>query len=136
MKTIKGIICIILNENNRFLLEQRDNNSRLFKWSWVFPGGSVEGNESTTQTVLREIDEEFGITLSESDIMKIGECGRYLDNGFNEIWFTKVSGIPRLHIKESAGAGWYTLEDIKSMNLGYGQNELVLPVLEDYLNQN
>ena len=49
----------------RLLVYQRDRRADL-RWSgmWDFPGGGREGPESPTQTLARELDEEFGLDLA------------------------------------------------------------------------
>lgn len=128
--TIRGVIFLITNNENRFLLEQRDSNSKHSKWSWVFPGGTKEEGEDTLQTLLREVKEEFGIDLNPDECEKIGTSTTYSGRGVNEIWHCHLTNTPQpLIISESAGAGWFTLEEIKKIDLGYNQTELVLPIL-------
>jgi 8-oxo-dGTP pyrophosphatase MutT (NUDIX family) len=130
--TIRGVIFLITNKENRFLLEQRDENSKLSKWSWAFPGGVKDAGEETLQTVIREAREEFGINLNPNECEKIGTSITHSGRGMNEIWHCHLKDASKpLVISESAGAGWFTLEEIKKMDLGYKQSELVLPVLNE-----
>jgi 8-oxo-dGTP pyrophosphatase MutT (NUDIX family) len=128
---IRGVIFIIENKFNRFLLEQRDSKSKLDQWSWVFPGGKKDEGEGTFDTVLREAEEEFGIRLIPEKCKKIGVATTHSGNGINEIWYCLIDDerIPLL-VKESAGAGWFTLDEIKTIDLGYKQSELVLPIID------
>jgi len=126
---IAGVIFLI-KYKERFLLEQRDDNSDFSKWSWVFPGGKKEEGEDTLQTVLREAEEEFGIELQPGKCKKIETVFTHLGDKLNEIWQCEISTIKRpLVIGESAGMGWYSLEEIRTMRLGYHQTELVIPVI-------
>ena len=128
--TIRGVIFLISNNENRFLLEQRDENSKLSKWSWVFPGGAKDEGEDTLQTVIREAKEEFDIDLKPNECKKIGTSVTHSGRGKNEIWHCRLKKIPKpLVISESAGAGWFTLQEIKKMDLGYKQTKLIFPIL-------
>ncbi len=130
--TIRGVIFLITDNENRFLLEQRDGNSKLSKWCWAFPGGATDEGEDTLQSVVREAKEEFGIDLKPNECEKIGTSVTHSGRGMNEIWHCPLKDVPKpLVISESAGAGWFTLEEIKKMDLGYKQTELVLPVLNE-----
>lgn len=130
--TIRGVIFLITNKENRFLLEQRDENSKHSKWSWVFLGGAKDEGEDTLQTVIREAKEEFGISLNPNECEKIGTSITHSGRGMNEIWHCPLKNVPKpFVISESGGAGWFTLEEIKKMDLGYKHTELVLPVVNE-----
>lgn len=130
---IRGVIFLIENEVGRFLLEQRDGNSKSSQWLWVFPGGARNNEEDTLNTVTREILEEFNIKINPDNCKKIGDAPTHSGNGKNEIWHCSVSGIkPPLVVGESAGAGWFTMEEIRKKELGYEQDKLVIPVLKQY----
>lgn len=129
---IVGVVFLLENEEGRFLLEQRNEKSKHSQWSWVFPGGIRNANESTLETVIREADEEFGIKLDPLKCKKIAtsltRSGKYP----NEIWYSAIKNIkPPFVIGESGGAGWFTFGEIKEMNLGYRQSETVVPFLNE-----
>lgn len=47
------------------LVYQRDDIEGLpYRGLWDFPGGGREGDETPEETVLREIEEEFGLTIA------------------------------------------------------------------------
>lgn len=50
---------IILNGNHIALIK-RKRNGRLY---YVFPGGQIEEGESPEQAVVREVEEELGLTI-------------------------------------------------------------------------
>jgi 8-oxo-dGTP diphosphatase len=51
----------LLFEQGRLLICQRSPHER-FPNKWEFPGGKVESGESLRDALLRELDEELGIT--------------------------------------------------------------------------
>ncbi len=52
------------------LVYKRDDNPKIpFPGLWDFPGGGREGDESPETCVLRELEEEFSITLSMSRLV-------------------------------------------------------------------
>ena len=128
-KEIIGVIFII-EYNGRFLLEQRDDGSRLSKWSWVIPGGSKDSGEQPADTVVREAKEEFGINLDINTCKKITTITNPFKEGSNEIWYSTLSKLPKpLIVSESGGAGWFTLDEINKMELGYSQSEFIIDVM-------
>lgn len=54
---------VILNEQNELLLMLRSPKSRNEHGMWAIPGGKVEFNERIEDTIVREVQEEIGITL-------------------------------------------------------------------------
>ena len=53
---------LALLHGNRVLVYERDAHVR-FAGMWDLPGGGREGQESPEDCVLRELEEEFGLTL-------------------------------------------------------------------------
>lgn len=53
--------CALLDADNRILLAQRPEGKAM-AGLWEFPGGKVEPGETPEETLLRELDEELGIT--------------------------------------------------------------------------
>ena len=53
------------------LLHKRDGNTDVNPNKWGFFGGSSEGNETPTRTFIREMHEELGIKLVESEIIPL-----------------------------------------------------------------
>jgi len=49
-----------------YLRDERDG--LLYSGMWDLPGGGREGNESAEACVLRELDEEFGLKLSQPEL--------------------------------------------------------------------
>lgn len=53
------------------LLHKRDDKTDVNPNKWGFFGGSSEGNETPVQTFIREMHEELGIRLLESEIIPL-----------------------------------------------------------------
>ncbi|MCB1384269.1 MAG: (deoxy)nucleoside triphosphate pyrophosphohydrolase, partial [Notoacmeibacter sp.] len=53
--------CALVDADGRVLLAQRPEGKAL-AGLWEFPGGKVEPSESPEETVVRELQEELGIT--------------------------------------------------------------------------
>lgn len=53
--------CALVDADGRILLAQRPEGKSL-AGLWEFPGGKVEPGETPEETLIRELDEELGIT--------------------------------------------------------------------------
>lgn len=62
---LKGVSCFIINKEGKILIEKRANKG-LTPGKLDLCSGHVDGNEVSTQTMIRELREELGIPLEES----------------------------------------------------------------------
>lgn len=67
MKTLLVVAAALINDNDEVLLAQRPKGKRL-AGKWEFPGGKVEKNESPEGALVRELKEELGVDVKESDL--------------------------------------------------------------------
>ena len=58
------VACALIDADKRILLAQRPPGKAL-AGLWEFPGGKIEPGERPEQTLIRELHEEIGITVSE-----------------------------------------------------------------------
>ena len=64
LKLTLVVACALVDADNRVLIAQRPEGKTL-AGLWEFPGGKVEPGERPEQTLIRELHEELGITVSE-----------------------------------------------------------------------
>ena len=62
MGTIE-VTAAVIRQNGKFLICQRPENKNC-GLLWEFPGGKIEPGESGEQCIIRECEEELGVTLS------------------------------------------------------------------------
>lgn len=55
------VACALVDQDGRVLLAQRPEGKQL-AGLWEFPGGKVEPGETPEETLIRELQEEIGIT--------------------------------------------------------------------------
>ena len=60
-KRVEVAAGVLLREDGCYLLGQRAPDT-VYAGYWEFPGGKVEPGESPAQALIRELDEELGIT--------------------------------------------------------------------------
>jgi 8-oxo-dGTP diphosphatase len=57
--------CALIDPDGRVLLAQRPDG-RAMAGLWEFPGGKIEPDEAPEACLIRELDEELGITVQEA----------------------------------------------------------------------
>ncbi len=62
--------CVVLNGRGEILLVRRGNEP--FKGCWALPGGFMEMDETIERCAVRELEEETGIKVEESDLRLTG----------------------------------------------------------------
>jgi 8-oxo-dGTP diphosphatase len=65
MKLTLVVACALIDADKRVLIAQRPEG-KMLAGLWEFPGGKVEHGERPEQTLIRELQEELGITVSEA----------------------------------------------------------------------
>ncbi|SCG33813.1 NUDIX domain-containing protein [Micromonospora humi] len=59
------IVTAVLRDDERVLLVHRNAGRRWYPDVWDLPGGHVDAGETPTESLVRELREELGITASE-----------------------------------------------------------------------
>lgn len=57
------VACAIIERNGLVLAAQR-NEMMSLPLKWEFPGGKIEAGETPEQAIIREVDEELGISVT------------------------------------------------------------------------
>ncbi|WP_164214043.1 NUDIX domain-containing protein, partial [Stenotrophomonas maltophilia] len=64
LKLVFVVACALVDQDNRVLLAERPAGKAL-AGLWEFPGGKLEPGERPEETLIRELNEELGITVEE-----------------------------------------------------------------------
>ncbi|HEX6258634.1 MAG TPA: NUDIX domain-containing protein [Candidatus Saccharimonadales bacterium] len=70
---------VIKNQQGEFLLQLRDGKVSRFKNCWTLFGGRIEGNEKPQEALLRELNEELNLVLSDIESMREIQRGQDAD---------------------------------------------------------
>jgi len=65
MPVVLVAACALIDADGRVLIAQRPAGKPM-AGLWEFPGGKVEADERPEQTLIRELNEELGITVNEA----------------------------------------------------------------------
>lgn len=111
-----GVAAVLLNKHNQVLIGKR--LSKLGKGTFHFPGGHLEFHESLIQCAAREVREETGLTIMESDFTVIAFTEDLYSDCHYVTFFVgaKIGGLPAQNIEPDKCEGWHWID---------------LPVMED-----
>lgn len=125
-----GVKCFIKNGEGKYLLLQRAapylSHDTDFKWD--IPGGRINTGEPHLKALRREIMEETGMSLTgverivgSQDILRNPEL-----HVVRLTFIASAEGEIKLDPKEHRDFGWFTLDEIRSMNI----DNFLRPILE------
>lgn len=92
MKPVLDVVAGIVWRGDEYLAVQRPEGSRMAGW-WEFPGGKIEKGESRDDALVREFQEELGVTPTEF------EYWRDLEHEYDEF----VVRLHFFHIRNYSG---------------------------------
>ncbi len=107
---IHVVAAVIRDQNNKILIAKRPDDKHQ-GGKWEFPGGKVEAGELAEQALVRELDEELGITAADCQpLIKIRHD--YIDKSILlDVWELKhFTGIA--HGKEGQAIKWVELSEL------------------------
>lgn len=116
-----GVGAAILNEQGKLFLARRGEAAKNERGKWETPGGTLEYGEMLEETLIREIQEEYGCTIKVVDQLGVFD---HLIPEEKQHWVAvsflcKVdSGEPViLEPHKCSEIGWFTLEEADDLDL-------------------
>ena len=128
--TILTNLCLIEDcTSNKVVLQYRSPEKN--NWSgYAFPGGHIEEGESLVESVIREIKEETGLTISNPQLAAVKNW--QLEDGTRYIVFcykaTEFTG--QLRSSDEGEVSWVEKDQLEKLDLSYDMLPL-LEVMED-----
>lgn len=132
-----GVGAMIFNSAGQVFLAQRGLKAKNERGCWEFPGGSVEFGETLANAIVREISEEYAMTI---EVVRLLGVVDHIIAAEGQHWVSPtfiarhIGGSPRIVEPEKCMAiGWFTLdalpsplslisiEDVKTYTAQYGQ---------------
>ncbi|OUX36713.1 MAG: A/G-specific adenine glycosylase [Kiritimatiellaceae bacterium TMED266] len=85
---------VVHNRDGKILVAQR-RNDQMLGGLWEFPGGKIESNETIEEGVIRELNEELGISISvEEKIITVKHTYSHFTMEMHTFWARIESGTP------------------------------------------
>ena len=70
----------LISSDGKVLMQQRPRN-KAHGGLWEFPGGKLEPGETPEQAIVREIDEELGVSVEATDLSPLSFAGERPGSG-------------------------------------------------------
>lgn len=109
-----GVGALVVNDGKVLLVRRAQEPG---KGLWTNPGGYIEQLEPIEQTVAREVLEETGVTARVKSVVAVRDQPRSIHNVYIAFAMEYVSGTPRPDGVEVDDAGFFSLEEMKSMQV-------------------
>ncbi len=115
----------IINNKKEILLEKRSPNKKYSPNKWGLCAGHVDAGESLKEAAIREIKEEVGLSINESDLIPFGHFETFIEDTnshlthFYYLICNKEASEFTIQEEELSEVKWFNIEElIKLINSG------------------
>lgn len=131
-KILIVVACALIDSDNRILLAQRPQGKSM-AGLWEFPGGKIEPGETPEESLVRELQEELGVSTQAACLAPLSFASHnYPDFHLLMPLFIcrKYDGIPMP--KEGQVLKWVRAKNLRDYPMPPADEPLI-PVLQDLL---
>ena len=125
-------MCMVVAPDGRVLVQNRKKGNYD---GLTFPGGKIEPGESLTDSVIREVWEETGLTISHPRLCGISNW--YYEDGVRNMVLmyktTEYSG--QLRNSAEGEMAWLTVEELLAGNCAFATDDMLRVFFEDDLSE-
>lgn len=105
-------------ERKEVLLHKRDGNTQINPHKWAFFGGLMEGVESPTEALVRELNEELGLQVMPEDITPLCDYwNEERDTHRYSFYIVSDKRKDEMTLGEGADFDWITLDTVLEYDL-------------------
>ncbi|MBR0438283.1 MAG: (deoxy)nucleoside triphosphate pyrophosphohydrolase [Clostridia bacterium] len=121
MRTVNVAAAVIIRDGKIFATERGYGD---YKDWWEFPGGKIEESESPRDAVLREIEEELGVSIGVGDRIYVIEYD-YPDFHLHMEAFACTLSGGEIELREHENALWLDRDSIDSVRWLPADEEMI-----------
>ena len=116
-----GIGAVIVNQGGKLFLSKRGKRAQNEKGKWELPGGALEFGDTFEGTIVREMMEEFDITVGIVDSL---EPFNHVISDEHQHWVALcyicklIKGVPKImEPDKSEQIGWFDISELEKLPL-------------------
>lgn len=121
-KDVRGVIFVLLKDS-KILMQLRDENCKRFPLMWCLPGGASDENENYDDTLLREVEEEYGIKLVPEQCKFLFDYEKTDD--MSRVYVCHILKAQNPILQEGKEMKWMNIEEIENLKLGFDQDKII-----------
>lgn len=135
------VVTCVVNTENKILLTLRAETKEKYPGTWENTGGALQAGENSREAAVRELSEETGIRIRETELTLLGSLKE--EYAWIDFYIVKKDIDPErivLQEKETVDAKWVTLNEMLEMGRRkqisppiYQRICAVLPEMERYI---
>lgn len=108
-------MCMIKNKNKILVLNRNDK-----AWPGLtFPGGHVENHEAFHDSVIREVKEETGLTITDPRLTGVKQFFDKDDNRYIVFFYIATNFTGKVKASDEGELYWMTKEELQNHKLAY-----------------
>ncbi|TSC56315.1 MAG: 7,8-dihydro-8-oxoguanine triphosphatase [Parcubacteria group bacterium Greene0714_21] len=112
-------VAVIRRNDGRILLLKRRDDETVYPGHYTFPGGKVEGNDTISQTLKKEVKEECGLELEPGFILikekAIGRPDGQTSKSLSFLCSAKDTDAVSIDKKDFTDYAWVTLDELRAL---------------------
>lgn len=112
-------VAVIRRDDGQILLLKRHNNEKVYPGYYTFPGGKVEGNDTISEALVREVKEECNLELKPGFILikekAIGRPDGQTSKSLSFLCSVDDPDTIQLNEDEFTDYAWVNLEELRAL---------------------
>ena len=110
-------MCMLTRADGKVLVQNRRDPN----WGGLtFPGGHVEPGESLVDSIIREMQEETGLTIHHPRLVGTKSWMTHDDERYLVLLYTATEYEGELHDSEEGEISWMTIDEMRAGNMVEG----------------
>lgn len=113
---IVTVVAVIRNPEGKYLVLKRHDKEVAYPSMYTFPGGKIEDNDTTEETLAKEVEEEAGLRLKSGKILLKDKSILRPDGQTSKSlsYLCEIDGPDKVTISdEFTDFKWVNIEDLK-----------------------